>query len=257
MNRRMIWLGGVLLAAAAFSFAAVVEQGLTVRGRAEEWVVPTCTYVTVYVDEGSPQVDIALRSLDKLTERVIKAVKDKNSGVREFLTKAESIKVATKILATQHFEMRRYYVRNRLRIVCDPDMMVASDAFYSACNAGAIPYGTPYFYDELKSDKAMFALVGDDRTNRVVYFGVEKNEELTRRMYEKALANAEERAKIHAELSGKKVGKILSIQCDEVINGEVPANWAVENGFPCGIIGIGPDKVYVSYEAVVTYEIAE
>lgn len=252
MIRRMSWIGGVVCAVSAGAFAAVVEQGLTVRGRAEEWVVPTCAYVTVYAEERSPQADIAYRTVEKLSERIIKSAKDASKDVTDVLVRNETIKVKTEILNTANVDNSEYYVRQRLRFVCEPSMELAADVIYAACQSKAVLCGTSSTVGTINVYP-----VSETELTRTVYFGVERDDKLARRMTEKALADAAERAKILSELSGKKIGKIISVECDEFINGEVPASDALEAGFPVGIIGVGSDKIFVSYDVVVTYEFTE
>ncbi|MCU0857169.1 MAG: SIMPL domain-containing protein [Pontiellaceae bacterium] len=196
------------------------------------------------------QADIAFRTVEKLTDRIISGVK-KKCDVTDVLVRTEQILVRTEISEAKSPDASDYFVRQRLRFVCEPKTDLTADIIYTACELNAILYGTTQNY------AVRVYPLSDMDIGRPVFFGVKEDAELTRRMYEKALADAAKRAKVHAELAGKKAGKILSIQCDEFINGEVKAEWAIQDGFPTGILGRSSDKICVSYEVVVTYEFAE
>ncbi|MBM4152521.1 MAG: hypothetical protein FJ220_03235, partial [Kiritimatiellaceae bacterium] len=114
MNRVMIRFGGVLIMMAVSGFAGVVEQGLTVRGRAEELLQPTCAFATVYAEERFTQTDLALKSAETLAQKIIKQVNSR-CEVRDVQVRTETFTAKTAILNTKNTETREHLVRQRIR----------------------------------------------------------------------------------------------------------------------------------------------
>ncbi len=203
-----------------------LRELITVVGIAEERVAPDAAYVTVFSREDQSQADTALRLVKKQTDRIVERVLEKCKGVEDPVVKHEKIGVEE----DSKTEELSYFASQRIRFACDVDVEVLADVIYTACEA-------------------------DATLGSKVYYGVEESAVLTERMEKKALADAAQRAARCASLSGRTLGRIVSVEIKELLSGESTRNFALWDGFPTAIIGSDSQGVFISYSLSVTYEL--
>ncbi len=203
-----------------------LRELITVIGIAEDRVVPDTAYVTVFSREEQSQANTALRLVTKQTDRIVERVSEKCKGVNDSVVKHEKIGVEEEGKS----EGLVYFASQRVRFACDVDEEVLAEVIYAACEA-------------------------DATLDSQVYYGVEESDELTERMEKKALADAAQRAARCASLSGRTLGRIVSVEVKELLSGESTRNFALWDGFPTAIIGSDSQGVSLSYSLSVTYEL--
>ncbi len=229
------WLAvGVLFAPAAEVFGnegvpPQLRELITVVGIAEERVSPDTAYLTVFSREDQSQADTALRLVKKQTDRIIERVLEKCKGVKDPVVKYEKIEMGTSESGNEV-----YSAIQRIRFSCAVDEAVLAEVIYVACEADAIL---------------------DPRTFRAVYYGLQESPELTQRMEENALADAAQRAARCAALSGRTIGRIISVEVRSLLSGESTREFALWDGFPTAIIGSDSRGIFISYSLSVTYEL--
>jgi len=222
-----------------------IKNVITVTGTAKVESKPDVAYLTLYVKGNGILMVDAVKKAKQKVDAIKKAIEEKHKGIKGLDVIDISIGEKRREYwnPDQKDEAPRPEVVKRMRITISPDTRLAYELIDTAIRAGAImqiPSSVQY-PGEIKS--------------LVVYglLNASKLEDLARK---KALEKAEDRAKKTAALVGKKIGGVVSVGCrgSSFWNNQIYI-MGREADFPVKHVGIDPNKIEISQNMTITYEL--
>lgn len=235
-----------LLSACTIAFGSS-DREVQVTGSAQESFAPDIAYVTVFVTgEGILSVDAARDASDQV-EAVVKAIKELDDQPPDVETSDVSVGDKQSVVwsSQNQTDSPRPQVTKRIRITIPPDAELAYPIIDAAIRAGAVLNlkSRPGYLGEVKS---------------TVVYGLKDNPERTNALRTKAFEEATQRAKELADLAGKSLGSVISLNsCGAVSSSRRIYTSGRSQTFPVEHVGVDSKGIGLSASVSATFELVD
>jgi uncharacterized protein len=222
------------------------RNAVTVNGTGKVEAKADVAYVTLSVQGDGVLMTDAVEKARQNADQVVKAINEKHQGIKAI--SVEDFRVGQKdedYYSPDRKETPRPEIMKRIRITLPPEPKLASDVIDTALRAGAT-----------MSMPSSFSYPDD--VSGVLVYGLLAASDYEAQARQLAINDAKSKAEKLAALVGKTLGDVTSIQCAG------SGSWAeamCSNNrgadFPAKYVGLQPDKVEVSANLSVSYELVK
>ncbi len=216
------------------------KDAVSVSGMGKVTVKPDVAYVALRVKgDGILMIDAAQKVQEKVAE-IEKAIKAKGSAVKEIKVTDISVGQKDGSWSPDEADQARPEIVKQMTVTIPPDPKVAFDIVDAAIRAGAsLDTSDSYSYGETP--------------NSVIVYGLVKSEEAEAQAQAKALEDARSKASRLAALTGKTIGDVTSIGCED-------ESWSFDRDsdrFPITNLGVNPEGIDVTYSVSVSFALVK